>query len=444
MNPVSRGIKNAFRNSIRTVSIVLILALSIGLALSMLVARKAVEEKIQTVKTSVGTSISVSPAGVRGFEGGGEMLTNEQINNIKKLSNVASAVGTLSDRLTTENSNLTSAIQAGAIGGRFGGNTSMSATPNGSESSSTRSFTPPVNLTGQINTSVLSSGGSLTLSSGAQIDGNSNKYEALVGKALAEANNLSVGSTFTAYDTTVTVAGIIETTNNRFAGNSVIMPLATVQKLTEQDGKLSSIVVKASSIDSVDSLVRELQATLGGSADVVSQETAVSTAIEPLEGIKSLSMFGLIAAVGSGAVIILLTMVMIVRERRREIGVLKAIGASDTNVTTQFVFESITFTALAAVIGIGFAILSAGPITSTLVNSAQNTSTTQTNAGPGMGSMGRIVESSIGNIRQVTTSIDWTIVLYGLGAAFIIAIVGSVVASVFITKIRPAEALRAE
>lgn len=439
MNPVSRGFKNAFRNSIRTISIILILALSIGLALSMLITLQAVEDKIQTVKTSVGTSINVSPAGARGFEGGGEMLTNEQVDNIKKIPNVASAVGTLSDRLTTENSNLTSAVQAGAIGGRFGGDTSNQS---GSGSTPTRNFTPPVNLTGQIDTSVISSGGSLTLASGSQIDGSSDKNEALIGEALAEANKLSVGSTFTAYNTTITVSGIIKTNNNRFASNSVIMPLATVQKLSGQEGKLSSIVVKASSIDSVDSLVKELQTTLGESADVVSQETAVSTAIEPLEGIKGLSLFGLIAAVGSGAVIILLTMVMIVRERRREIGVLKAIGASDTNVTSQFVFESITFTALAAIIGIGFAVLAAGPITTTLVSSAQNS--TQTNAGPGIGGMGRMIESGIGNIRQVTTTINWSIVIYGLGAAFIIAIIGSIVASIFITKIRPAEALRAE
>ena len=34
----------------------------------------------------------------------------------------------------------------------------------------------------------------------------------------------------------------------------------------------------------------------------------------------------------AGAIIIFLTMMMIVRERRREIGVLKAIGASNVNV----------------------------------------------------------------------------------------------------------------
>lgn len=63
MNPVARGIRNAFRNGVRTASIVVILGLSIGLSLTMLVAQKAVDNKIKSVKSSIGNTISVSPAG---------------------------------------------------------------------------------------------------------------------------------------------------------------------------------------------------------------------------------------------------------------------------------------------------------------------------------------------------------------------------------------------
>ncbi len=67
MNVVSRGIRNAFRNAIRTVSIVIILGLSVGLSLTMLIAHQAVGDKITSVKASVGNTVSVSPAGVRGL-----------------------------------------------------------------------------------------------------------------------------------------------------------------------------------------------------------------------------------------------------------------------------------------------------------------------------------------------------------------------------------------
>ena len=63
MSVIARGTRNAFRNSIRTVSIVAILALSIALAVVMLLSVKAVEAKTDDVKSSVGNTITVTPAG---------------------------------------------------------------------------------------------------------------------------------------------------------------------------------------------------------------------------------------------------------------------------------------------------------------------------------------------------------------------------------------------
>src|ERR1039458_8370088 len=82
MNVISRGIRNAFRNVIRTFSIVIILGLSIGLSLTMLIAHQAVGDKIQSVKASVGNTVSISPAGVRGFEGGGNPLTDANLTSV--------------------------------------------------------------------------------------------------------------------------------------------------------------------------------------------------------------------------------------------------------------------------------------------------------------------------------------------------------------------------
>ena len=100
MNVVSRGIRNAFRNFVRTFSIVVILGISVGLSLSMLVARRAVDEKITSVKSSIGNTISVSPAGSRGFEGGGEALTTQQMKEVSAVEHVTNVSQTLSDRLT--------------------------------------------------------------------------------------------------------------------------------------------------------------------------------------------------------------------------------------------------------------------------------------------------------------------------------------------------------
>jgi len=97
MNGLMRGVKNAFRNKVRTVSIVLILGLSMGLALSMLIANQAVTDKIESVKSSIGNTVSISPAGARGFEGGGDPLTSDDLAKVSALDHVSSVIKTLSD-----------------------------------------------------------------------------------------------------------------------------------------------------------------------------------------------------------------------------------------------------------------------------------------------------------------------------------------------------------
>jgi putative ABC transport system permease protein len=155
-------------------------------------------------------------------------------------------------------------------------------------------------------------------------------------------------------------------------------------------------------------------------------------------------------------------MLMIVRERRREIGVLKAIGASNLRVIGQFMVEAVTLTILAAVVGILIGMVAADPITKTLVNNSTNTSTSQTAAvgGPGGGGFGIRTGAATGapsfvrrgqglgrvssNITNIHAVVSFSIVLYGIATALLIALVGSGIASWTIAKIRPAEVMRTE
>ena len=69
MSVLARSIGNAFRNKVRTAAVVALLAVAIGLALSMLVANQAVAGKVEELNASVGTVLTVNPAGGQGFEG---------------------------------------------------------------------------------------------------------------------------------------------------------------------------------------------------------------------------------------------------------------------------------------------------------------------------------------------------------------------------------------
>lgn len=450
MNVLTRGVRNAFRNGIRSFSIVIILGLSIGMVLSMLVARQAVEQKITEVKGSVGNTISVSPAGMQGFEGGGEPLTSGQVNSLTDIDHVISVASTLSDRLTSDTTNLESAVEAGSLGQRFAGNDG--AQPQapltvGGEATA-RSFTPPVRVTGtnSVANANVYGGSGVTFTSGEAFDSTVDDAVAVIGKGLAEKNSLRVGSTFTAYGTEVRVVGIYDTGTD-FANNNVVMPLSTLQRLSSQTDTITAATVTVDSLDNLAATTEAVKAKLGTAADVTNSQDVATTAVEPLENVKSIAMFSLIAALVAGGVIILLTMVMIVRERRREIGVMKAIGSGNAGIMGQFVVESVTLTLIGLVVGLGIALVAATPLTNTLVTSSSASTQSAGTGGMrrGPGGMGAAIGVVAGqNLRSVQTSVGIETFAFGVGAAVLIAVIGSAVPAYFISKIRPSEVMRAE
>lgn len=451
MNTASRGIRNAFRNSTRSFSIIVILSLSIGLALAMLLARQAVQDKIESVKQSVGNTITISPAGVQGFQGGGEPLTTEQIDKVQKASHVSSVTSLLNDRLTSDSTNLTSAIEAGSLGNRAGRNSGVGfappmggGMPGGQGAGQT--FTPPVMVTGvsNINSTQAFSGNTAKYTAGGAIDAQKDVDEAVVGKTLAEKNSLSVGSTFTMYGKTIKVVGIYDT-GNAFANAGLVTSLATLQRLSSQEGSVTSAVATVDSIDNVQTATTTIKQTLGDSADVVSNIETANQVVEPLQNVKSIAAFSLVGAVIAGATIIFLTMVMIVRERRREIGVMKAIGARNRTIMSQFTIEALTLTFVSLIVGVVVGVAAANPVTKTLVNnSSSSTETSQQAPMPGGGGRNIRMAGGISNVRDVSAKVGYDTLTVGLIVAFAIAVVGSAGPAYFISKVRPAEVMRAE
>lgn len=460
MGIISRGIKNAFRNTIRSFSIVFILALSIAMSLIMLLALKTVQAKISSVKESIGNIITVSPAGVRGFEGGGTLLTSSDLSTISSISGVNKITGVIEDRMDSTTTNLQSPITPGAFGGRqqnqnarqYGSDESAPNRPTESTGQA-RTFSMPITATASSDLSNLSSLGvsQFAVTSGTIFDSNSTENIALVGKDMATKNNLAVDGTFTAYSTTIKVVGIYDT-GNTFTNGGVIMPIKTLQTLSGQTDQFNSLIVQTNSIDNLSSVQTGIKDKLGSDkVDVVTQEDTSKQALAPLENIKTISLYSLIGSLVAGAIIIFLTMIMIVRERRREIGVLKAIGSSNINIVSQFITEALSLTLLASIVGSILGFIFSNPVLKVLVTNSE--SATATNAvrevgrGMGGGMMARIggglnnTRDTLANIHAV---VGWDILLYGLLAAVIIAIIGSAIPALIIAKVRPAEVMRAE
>jgi len=455
MGVVKRGVKNAFRNTIRSFSIIFILALSIAMSLVMLLAYNAVGSKIESVKGSIGNTINVSPAGVRGFEGGGELLTASDVTTIAGLSHVSGTVQTLSDRLRNgDTTSLESSVEPGSFGRRMQGSANSSGQENpapensdgGTSSTTQRTFSMPIEAIASSNLDTLASLNisELKITSGEKFEVASTKNEALVGSSLATKNSLSVGSTFTAYSTEIKVVGIFDA-GNTFANSSLIVPLFALQKLSAQTDQINSIIVTADSIENVASVVTAIKEKLGDKADVVSQQDSSSSAVAPLENIKTISLYSLIGSLIAGAIIIFLTMMMIVRERRREIGVLKAIGSSNIRIVSQFITESLVLTLTGGVAGIILGVLCSNPVLQMLMTTSESTTRGQGFAGgAGRGMMSVMMPGMQNILNNVSAVVGYEIILYGLGAAIIIAIIGSAIPAFFISKVRPAEVMRNE
>ncbi len=517
MNILARSMGNAFRNKVRSGAVVIILAVAIGLALSMLVAHQAVGAKVADLKSQIGTQLTVNPAGSRGFEGGGEPLTDADLETVRSVDHVASAEGNLSLRLSTQDSaaaqdssaaqnagagqpgfggpggmatagstSLRSAVAAGTLGARNSGTTgdsSVQAPP-----------AMPLTATG-ISAAAAADGSALNITDGtAMTDYTAESPQALLGASLAEENGLTTGSTFQALDRTFTVTGVFDA-GTEFDNNALYLPLAAAQELSGQTGELSSILVTVDSMENVESTQAALSEALGTDrADVAAGTAGLSDAVDSLASVQSISLVGFIAALVAAALIVLLIMIMVVRERRREIGVLKAIGASNRTIGLQFVIEAAVLVVLGAVLGSAIAVGASGPIAGALVDSSTGSSASieAGSMGPGgmpPGSMdgealqvppGTGSQSSDGQsaeeepseeqlqgtvpdgvpaggpgpngpfnqtaelIGTVTTSVGPGTIALGAGGVLFIAAFGALVPALLTARIRPIEVLRGE
>lgn len=477
MSVVVRGAKNAVRSPIRTVSLVLLLGVAMAFALSLVLANQAVKNKIEDLKQSGATILTVRPAGSFGFQGGGDPLTTDNYESLKTLPNVVgvSAQLDLNTRrmirfdgpgsggtaTTTEPQSkveLESAIDTGQLGIRNFG------TSNGDEAVPITPPKIPVGVTG-VSGNADMTGKAYTIKAGTFLT-SSDGYQALVSTQLATKNNLKVGSSFKAYDQTFTVIGIYDT-GTEFGNNSVVVPLKTAQKISDQSNEVSTMVVQADSIENLSSVESAIKNRLGSDkVDVTSPQQNTSDALASLKAVQRISLAGVVIAVGAAAVILFLVMVMIVRERRREIAVLKAIGGSNSIITLQFMTEAVVLTLLSVIVGSLMALAFSDRLTSSLISSnTKAAETTETDApftrsfrsgrvgSSGGGPVGQVFrvggpgaeqETAKDLIGDVKTSVGPLFLVEGLAAVIIIGALGSAIPAYSISKIRPAEVMRGE
>ncbi len=167
--------------------------------------------------------------------------------------------------------------------------------------------------------------------------------------------DLIIGSSLKVDDKSFRVIGILEPRDDLFIDSSMRMPFDDLQDLAEQD-TFSNI--RISYFQGVDIEAEEEKIESFFNKPNKPREISVSSPRQALESINQIFftlniIIGFISAIALvvGGINVMNTMYSNVLERINEISVFKAIGATNQDIVTMYVFESMTLSLLGAMIG---------------------------------------------------------------------------------------------
>ena len=178
----------------------------------------------------------------------------------------------------------------------------------------------------------------------------------ILGSTLAQDLGVSAGSTVTVGanstgGSTYTVVGIYSS-GNTFEERAGYIYLSNAQSISGDTGKVSDIYVKATTTGVVNLVATEISSDVSG-VRVITATTASNTAASSLTNTLTtfFTVIGLVAllAGGFGAVN---TMMISVSERTREVGTLRAIGATKGQIMRIFMSEAFLLGLGGAIIGV--------------------------------------------------------------------------------------------
>ncbi|OGO02758.1 MAG: hypothetical protein A2Y72_00725 [Chloroflexi bacterium RBG_13_53_26] len=424
MSMVWRSLRNLLRSPQRTTLMVALLAVSIGLALIMFTVHGATANQLGSIGTEIGTEITIRSAGSYGTMGGGEPLAQEDVDKLSSIDHVDSVQVSVQTQYSGDS--LESAVDAGSLGGRG---------PMGGSSSG--SFTMPITVMGfsAANESpTLMNGTTMEIVEGSYFTSDDADVM-VVGQDLADKNSLSVGSTVDIEGTSVTVIGIYDS-GTSFGNNMLIMPVDTVESLFDIDG-VTSVTVVVDDIDNVDAVASDIREIFPEDvADVTTAEDMYARINDSVTNAGSTSTIGMIVAFSVAAIVVLFSVVLMMRQRVKEIGILKAIGASNRQIGFQFSLETLAVSLVGAIIG---AIITY-PLAQKVANMLAGGESTGMGGGPGGDMFSRVG----GTVAGLDVAVSPMVFLYALAIAAALAILASVLPTWYIARVRPAEVLRNE
>lgn len=182
----------------------------------------------------------------------------------------------------------------------------------------------------------------------------SDEKSLVIGSGIAQQFKLSPKEEVTIRGERFPVKGILKETGGK-DDIAMFMPLSVAQKLYGVGDKVSFIAVKVDNISKMDEYILKIQEA--ANVAVVSDKQLLKSVLS-IVGTVSITL-QLIAAVAilAAAFGIINTMMTAVSERKREIGILQAIGAKQITIFKVFLLESGFYGILGGIIGVAVGIV---------------------------------------------------------------------------------------
>ena len=227
------------------------------------------------------------------------------------------------------------------------------------------------------------------------------------------------------------VVGLFKSDVYQFDSSVVIVPLSVAQEIYDFEDAVHGIAIRTQDPDWAERIRKDLAAKLGDDFSVSSWMDADRTRLEAVVQERVMMIFILMFIIVVAAFSIANTLITIIVQKKREIGVIKALGASPLQIVSIFVGQGFVVGVMGNAVGL---LLAWGALA--WRNEARQLI---------IKFMHRdIFPAAVYQLNGIPAAITWQDILTICGTAMIICILAAYIPARFAAKLDPVKALREE